>query len=109
MELARCYHLPIMKSDAMNTVHLHLERLRRHYEVAVHTYDHVSLLDLSHALRNWVELKQALKTIAPKFSTALAFKTAIPAKKIFKVVRGHQFVIAYMPGGVPQLLGGGAG
>jgi hypothetical protein len=26
---------------SMNTVNLHLERLRRHYEVAVRTYDHL--------------------------------------------------------------------
>ena len=32
----------------MQTVLLQLERLRRHYTTAVRTYDHVSLLDLSH-------------------------------------------------------------
>lgn len=84
----------------MNTVLLHLERLRRHYEVAVRTYDHVSLLDLSHSLRVWTELKQPLTAIAPKFSTAISFKTAIPAKKVFKAARGHRYVFSYMPGGV---------
>lgn len=84
----------------MNTVLLHLERLRRHYEVAVHTYDQVSLLDLSHALRVWAELKKPLQSLAPKFSNAIAFKTGGPAKKVLKAARGHNYVFCYMPGGV---------
>lgn len=84
----------------MKTVLLHLERLRRHYEAAVKTYDHVSLLDLSHSLRVWTELRQPLVRLAPKFAQALSFKTAIPAKRVFKAARGHQYVFSYMPGGV---------
>jgi hypothetical protein len=84
----------------MHTVLMHLERLRRHYELAVRTYDQVSFLDLSHSLRIWTELKQPLVKISPKFSTALSFKTAIPAKKVIKAARGVPFVFSYMPGGV---------
>ena len=84
----------------VNTVLLHLERLRRHYEVAVRTYDHVSLLDLSHALRVWTELKSPLAMLAPKLSTAISFKTAIPARKVLKAARGYKYVFSYMPGGV---------
>lgn len=84
----------------MQSVLLHLERLRRHYDAAVKTYDHVSLLDLSHSLRLWGELKTPLVKLAPKFSTTLAFKTAIPAKKVLKAARGHRYVFSYMPGGV---------
>ena len=82
----------------MNTVFLHLERLRRHYEVAVRTYDQVSLLDLSHALRVWTELKKPLQSLAPKFSNAIAFKTGVPAKKVLKAARGHNYVsVSYTP------------
>lgn len=84
----------------MNTVLLHFERLRRHYEVAVRTYDQVSFLDLSHALRVWTELKKPLQSLAPKFSNAIAFKTGGPAKKVLKAARGHNYVFCYMPGGV---------
>jgi len=69
---------------AFQNVVLHLERLRRHYELAVRTYDHISLLDLSHSLRMWVELKTPLTTIAPKFASAISFKTATPLKKYLK-------------------------
>ena len=84
----------------MKTVLLHLERLRRHYEAAVRTYDHVSLLDLSHSLRVWTELKQPLTTISPKFASSISFKTAIPAKRIFRAARGAEYLFSYMPGGV---------
>lgn len=84
----------------MKTVLLHLERLRRHYEAAVKTYDEVSLLDLSHTLRLWTELKKPLEGLAPEFSNSRLFSTGIPAKKVFKAARGHRFVFSYMPGGV---------
>lgn len=84
----------------MKTILLHLERLRRHYDIAVRTYDHVSLLDLSHSLRVWTELKHPLGAMSSKFSTAISFKTAIPAKKVLKAARGNRYVFSYMPGGV---------
>jgi hypothetical protein len=84
----------------MKTLALHLERLRRHYETAVRTYDHVSFLDLSHSLRIWVELKQELPKLVPAFGTTMSFKTAIPAKKVLKASKGCRYVFSYMPGGV---------
>jgi hypothetical protein len=84
----------------MQTVLLHLERLRRHYAASVRSYDQVSLLDLSHSLRVWADLKLALQNLAPAFATTLAFKTAIPAKKVLRAARGTRFVFSYMPGGV---------
>lgn len=84
----------------MRTILLQLERLRRNYELSVRTYDEVSLLELSHSLRIWTELRQSLPKIAPAFGTTLAFKTAIPAKKVMRAARGVPFVFSSMPGGV---------
>lgn len=84
----------------MKTIGLHLERLRRHYDTAVRTYDHVSFLDLSHSLRIFVELKQALPKLVPAFGTTMSFKTATPAKKVLKASKGFRYVFSYMPGGV---------
>lgn len=84
----------------VKTIALHLERLRRHYEAAVRTYDHVSLLDLSHSLRIWAELKSELPKLVPAFGTTMSFKTAIPAKKVLKASNGYRYVFCYMPGGV---------
>lgn len=79
---------------------LHLERLRRHYEASVRSYDEVSLLDLSHSLRVWADLKTVLPQLAPAFSKTLSFKTSTPAKKVLRAARGSRFVFAFMPGGV---------
>ena len=89
-----------MPLGSMNTVILHLERLRRHYDVAVKTYDQVSLLDLSHTLRIWTELKKPLESIAPAFSESLLFKTGLPARKVLRAAKGYAYVFSYMPGGV---------
>ncbi|MCC8991449.1 MAG: hypothetical protein LM514_02410 [Streptococcus sp.] len=84
----------------METILIQMNRLRRHYNVVVRSYDQIALLDLSHSLRIWVELKQALVRISPKFSSSILFKTAIPARKVLKAARGHRFIFSYMPGGV---------
>lgn len=84
----------------MSKVSLQLNRLRRHYESALVSYDEVSLLDLSHVLRIWTELKIPLKIISPKFSDKKVFKSSTPGRKILKLARRCEYVFAYMPGGV---------
>jgi len=91
----------------MHIVNLHLERLRRHYDVAVRTYDVISFWDLTHSLRIWADLKRTLNAEIPAFASTLAFKTGIPAKKIRRLARGHEHVFAYMPGGVMTYASGG--
>ena len=66
----------------------------------MHTYDAVSLLDLSHSLRMWAEMKAALRHVAPAFATGKEFRTGIPARKVLQAARGHRYVFSYMPGGV---------
>ena len=84
----------------INRISLQIERLRRHYDLAVNTYDDISLIELSHALRMWTEIKEPLKEIAPNFSNKKLFKTAIPARKIQRAARGNEHILAYMPDGV---------
>lgn len=92
----------------MTSVLLQLERLRRHYDAAVHTYDEVALLDLAHILRVWTELKRPLLQLSPSFSTTQCFLTAIPARKVLAAARGHRFVFSYMPGGAITYASNGA-
>jgi hypothetical protein len=84
----------------MKTISFHFERLRRHYELAVRSYDTVALLDLSHSLRIWAELKSELPKLVPSFGRTQAFKTETPSKKVLRASKGSRFVFAYMPGGV---------
>jgi hypothetical protein len=78
----------------------HLERLRRHHDEASKTYNEASLLDLSHVLRIWTELKKPLQDESPNFSRDLSFWTATPTKKAYRAARPHEYVFACMPGGV---------
>ncbi len=78
---------------------IHLERLRRHFEAARRSYDAVTLLDLSHSLRIWADLKETLPAAFPRFQSTIAFRTAIPARKVLRAARGHEYVFSYLPGG----------
>ena len=86
--------------DQLLRVQMHLERSKRHYELAVRTYDDIALCDLSHALRLWTELAKPLEDIAPNFSTAISFKTGRPSSRIIKAARGYEHIIAILPDGV---------
>lgn len=84
----------------MQNFAVNLERLRRHYEATVRTYDPISLLDLSHSLRMWVELKSILPKEHPSFASAISFKTASPRKKLIAACKGREYLYAAFPGGV---------
>lgn len=87
----------------MERVRLQFERLRRHYQNAVTTFDHVTFLDLSHTLRIWTELKRPLQELAPTFSKSVAFRTGVPSKKVTKAARGRTHVLCYLGGAVHTL------
>ena len=89
------------------TVALQHQRLRRHYDAACRTYDHISLVDLSVALRVWTELKEHLAIEAPHVLTSIAFKTQSPPKAIVRATSGASKVLAYFPDGVITYAGNG--
>lgn len=97
---------------------MQLERLRRHYEMALQTYDAVALLDLSHLLRIWADLRSQLPGTLPKSSSTMLFRNASPARKLKQTIGPRPFVLALLPGGIrmrglfglggaPAVLGGG--
>lgn len=79
----------------IQTVLLHLSRLQRHYDAAVKTYDEISLLDLSHTLRIWADLKLYLP---PVFNTTNAFKGSTPPKAVCRLAIGRKHVLAAISG-----------
>jgi hypothetical protein len=84
----------------MHRVQVQYERLRRHYEHAEKTYDYASLLDLSHILRIWVELKAVLPNIDKSFTSKILFKSAVPNRKILKAYKDVEYIVAFLPDGV---------
>lgn len=89
-----------MPATTLRSARLQLERVRRHYEHSVLTYDEISFLDLTHALRTWLDLKGSLESVAPRLFETKLFSYGVPTKKAMRTVRGHEYVIAHMPGGV---------
>jgi len=76
------------------------ERLRRHYELSEKTYDHVAFLDLSHTLRIWEELKQALSKTDASLTSKALFKSATPNRKILKSFSNLEYIVGFMPDGI---------
>ena len=89
-----------MPATTLRSARLQLERVRRHYDPSMRTYDEISFLDLTHALRTWLDLKGSLESAAPRLFETKLFSYGVPTKKAMRTVRGHEYVIAHMPGGV---------
>ncbi len=83
----------------LNPFPIQLERLRRHSEQAANTYDHISLLDLSHTLRIWADLRSQIQH-APELATTLAFKSSVPVKKLVRALRDRPYILFSMPSAV---------
>lgn len=82
---------------SINKVQIQFKRLQRHYDISVKTYDEASLLDLSHILRIWVELKPVLPTIDDDFDKKVKFFTGSPIKKVLKQTKNCQYIYSYLP------------
>lgn len=80
----------------MNSVPIQYERLRRHYDFAARTYDHVSFLDLAHTLRVWSDLMQTVGSVAPEFSKSTSFRTATPSRHAQRTLRDRVFVYSLL-------------
>ena len=96
-----CHNGPVSSNvrSHLNPFPIQLERLRRHSEQAANTYDHISLLDLSHTLRIWADLRSQVQH-APELMTTLAFKSSVPAKKLVRALRGGTYILFSMPSAV---------
>jgi hypothetical protein len=78
---------------------IHLKRLKQHHDTCIEKYDEISLLDLSHALRMWADLKVPLSAL-PSVAAARVFKWSTPTKQVRKLVTGKKFIFAIFPGGL---------
>jgi len=92
----------------MRDILLQLARLRRHHELAVNSNDRIALLDLSHTLRIWTELKREVDKAASTRGMPKPFQSGTPMRSAFKALRGAPYVISILPGGVLTKAGDGA-
>ena len=79
-----------------STLELQLKRLARHHEDVIQSYDLVSLLDFSHTLRIFADLKNDLTPITSKFNTRRHFFSNTPTKKVMRSVKGSVYVFSYL-------------
>lgn len=87
--------------DHMEALEVDFRRLRRHYESVKMTYDEISLLDLSHTLRVWVDRRDRLPEITHnKVISSKLFKSYSPNKSLARHYKNCEYLIAFMPDGV---------
>lgn len=72
-------------------------RLKRHYSHSIKTYDEISLLDLSHVLRIWTEMKFFLDREYVTIRQKAIFKSGAPIRKTTKAIKNCQYVLSYLP------------
>lgn len=85
------------RGNELQQLQILTERLRRHYQHTVRTYDVISLQDLSHALRMWADAKEALPQLHPKLSSGVVFKVGSPIRKVTKAAANSTYMFAYSP------------
>ncbi|KAB0300088.1 hypothetical protein F2Z80_23530 [Vibrio fortis] len=83
----------------MDNLEMQYERLLRHYESVKSTNDKISILDLCHSLRVWVDLFNS-NAVDPSFMDSKPFKVAIPGKSILRNNSNLNYIISFMWGGV---------
>ncbi|MCG7869813.1 MAG: hypothetical protein JAY74_26010 [Candidatus Thiodiazotropha taylori] len=80
----------------MERLKLHLNRLKRHYEHSLYTYDDVSLCDLSHILRMWTEIAEELVN-NKEYLCLRKFKSASYNKKLLRLLKGNDYLLVDLP------------
>lgn len=80
-------------------------RLKRHYEANLKSYDEIALLDLSHALRMWMDMKDVVNEYLLSISSNVKFKSFTVSKQLSRLVANKEYILAGLPGGVSTTAG----
>lgn len=65
-------------------VHVQYDRLLRHFQAATATKDEISLLDLAHALRIWVDMKSDVEKLARERGGSYPLSITVSPKPLRK-------------------------
>lgn len=84
----------------INHIRLQYERLTRHYLAALETKDEISFLDLAHALRIWVDLKDQVTQLAKELGAQLPFAHYTQPKIFKRSLQGSRYVYIQLASGV---------
>lgn len=81
-------------------IRIGLARLYRQYQINSEKYDEIALLDLSHMLRLWVDMKDEVQDYLNSHKINISFPGYTLTKRLSRFLPGKEYVIAAMPGGV---------
>lgn len=91
----------------MNNLHqkinINYERLLRQYEINVLKFDKPALLDLSHMLRIWVEMKNDVQTYLDINESAPIFTNYQLNGKMKKLLWGKDYIFTCFPGSITTM------
>lgn len=95
----------ICEVQNMDIEHIKLQyaRLERHHSSALKEKDAISFLDLSHALRIWVDMKGFIDTLAKEKGVTLSLTNSSVPKAVKKILKGSKHTYLPLASGVESL------
>lgn len=87
----------------INHIKLQYSRLSRHYEAAKSTKDPISLLDLTHVLRIWVDMKREVNEMCKEQKIQLNFSNPSDSATLKKILKGSPFTYVPLASGMDGL------
>lgn len=82
----------------MEKILMQFERLKKHFDAALQSYDEISMLDFTHSLRIWTELKDQLPKYYPLARSKQIFQTSSPNKSLSRSLGNRVYLLCYLPG-----------
>lgn len=86
--------------DIEKEVFIQYKRLERHYHLSLKDKDKISVLDLAHALRTWVEMIEIIDSIANEKEIKFKFPNPQWDKKVQKILRRSKYLFTPLSEGV---------
>ncbi len=84
----------------MREIQVSLDRLRRHYNASFRQCDEVSLRDLAHALRTWVDMQERVHQFLEAAASPPHFETVELTDELEKEIKSRDFLFLHLPHGV---------
>jgi hypothetical protein len=93
-------HISLGLSVDPEHIKLQYDRLARHHSAALKDKDPISFLDLSHALRIWVDMKSSVDALAAAKGVTLKLTNPVTSKEVKKVLKGSNYTYLPLSSGV---------
>ncbi|QIL78377.1 hypothetical protein [Hymenobacter sp. HDW8] len=94
------HRLAVDEQTIKRNIDLNLKRLKRQYDISVNEYDEVSLLELSHALRMWVDMQDHVQSYLTQHLSEKQFRVYTLRPELEKACCGSKYLVTYFVGGL---------